>query len=480
MQLTRQGWGVVALVGVTGVLAVALDRPLALVGPVGVIAWFLARQWLFVTSVTRTLEGLSATRTTEPTRLTADDRVEVSFTVSLPESTPVRVTVEETPPVGTTGASPADRRVTLSSGTTETQTTYTLTCPVAGRHTFDAPKLTVEDDRGLFRSVVSAAPSVRAAPDGDQVLTVEPNAPRQVHVGAGGERIGAFGQHRTDQVGEGIDPAELREYQPGDPADRLDWKATARLNDPHVREFEVGTDLQTVLAVDCRASMAEGASGRTKLDYLREVALTRLAALRSDGEAVGLYVVGDDGLVHRTPPATGPDQYARIREQLLSLSPTDGSRPSADGPTTDARRLAGELAADDTQFGRTLEPFLADTKPYVQRVSDEPLYRIVRSAIATRQAPQVVELYTDDSRPAELQEATRAASRGTDRVAAYLAPSVLFESAGLADIERAYGRYGEFERLRRRIAARNGVDAYEVGPADRVLTLTGTGRRRAR
>jgi uncharacterized protein (DUF58 family) len=248
-----------------------------------------------------------------------------------------------------------------------------------------------------------------------------------------------------------------------------------------VREFEVDTDLQTMLVVDCRGSLSEGPEGRTKLDYLRQVVLAYLAAIRRDREAVGLYAVGDAGLLERIPPGTGDDHYARIRRRLIALETTSGHAPTPGGKSPgDARRAASVLGTDDTAFGRTLQPFYANSETYVERVSDDPLYRTVESELSGLQGPVVTVVLSDDSRPAELREAIKAARRGDDHVVAFLTPSVLFETGGMGDLERAYDRYTEFERFRRHIAGQSRVAAYEVAAADRVEAVLGAGQRRAR
>jgi len=59
-----------------------------------------------------------------------------------------------------------------------------------------------------------------------------------------------------------------------------------------------------------------------------------------------------------------------------------------------------------------------------------------------------------------------------------LAPSVLYEPGGLADIEQAYDRYVEFEQFRRELARIDNVTALEVGPTDRLSAVIEAGRSR--
>src|SRR5215213_10204930 len=50
--------------------------------------------------------------------------------------------------------------------------------------------------------------------------------------------------------GSGLDLAELREYQPGDDVRLLDWGATARTGQPHVRQTYTERALDVWLLVD--------------------------------------------------------------------------------------------------------------------------------------------------------------------------------------------------------------------------------------
>ena len=45
------------------------------------------------------------------------------------------------------------------------------------------------------------------------------------------------GDYRSLFRGQGIDLADLREYQPGDDVRVIDWNVTARMDVPYVREY---------------------------------------------------------------------------------------------------------------------------------------------------------------------------------------------------------------------------------------------------
>ncbi|WP_343124138.1 DUF58 domain-containing protein [Natrialba sp. SSL1] len=311
----------------------------------------------------------------------------------------------------------------------------------------------------------------------------------------------AYGEHDGGRHGSGIEPAELREYIPGDTMDRIDWKATARLSSPHVREYEAETDRRTLLLIDQRRDLMTGEPGETKLEYLREVALAIMGSARRLGDPVGLLGVGDAGITTHIEPTTTPVTYNRIKHELLTLEPTTGEQdPTTTQPhssslhsperrhssvkntTADARMKLEAITASgvDGTFASTLRPFYAARKSYQTRIESEPLYGAVRTAIQQRNSQQLTIICTDDSNPGELREAVTAARKNGNTVMVLLAPTVLYESGGLADIERAYDRYVEFEAFRRDLAQLNRVTALEVGPKDRLSSVLSARRPRGK
>jgi uncharacterized protein (DUF58 family) len=403
--------------------------------------------------------------------------------------------------VTATGSTRAERTIEVGRGEREAGTSVPIRLPVAGSFAFDRPRVTATDPGGLFRERLARGP----APS----VTVEPRGPHDVHVGEAGEQLAAYGDHRSRRRETGLEPGELREYVPGDPAHRIDWKATARMNEPHVREFETESDRVTALLVDHRAAMGHGPPGETKLDYARQVALGFVDGLRAEGDPLGYYTVGDGGLTDRRAPVAGG--YALAERRLRELQPMDrrehpiedttrpggeaerhadrpdapGGEPSIAGPETvrapaDARRAAARLDGD-AAFDATLGPYFAAQRTYVERIAGDPLFETARTHLARLSGTVWTVLFTDDSHPTEVRETVRLARRANGRVLVFLTPTVLFEPGGLADLDAAYERYSEFEAFRRELARLDRVAAFEVGPGDRLdaVLAAGRGRRRA-
>jgi uncharacterized protein (DUF58 family) len=475
MDPTRRFWTAASAGALLAGLGALFARPELLVGAAGVGAVILARQYAFLRALQRFDDDLTVTVATPERHVRRDERSEVTLSVDLAAGTPLPATVTASLPVTAGAVDPAERTVRLAPGDDSGATTFAVEWPVVGRASAPAPTVAVTDAFGLFRE------SFRRGPE--TTIQVEPRQPRNVHVGEGGDAASAtFGGHRSDRYGEGIDPAELRQYAPGDSISDIDWKATARLAYPHVREYEVETDRRTVLVVDHRGRLAAGPDGETKFDYLREVALTVASAAERATDPLGLYTVGDDGLTTELRPSTAGQRYQDVRTRLHDLTPTGGAgRPhtSARG-AMGARRAAAVLADDDSAFARTLRPYLDERAGYVRRMDDDPLFETTRTYLDRLGGGHWVLLFTDDSDRTRLRETIRLARANDNNVVCFLAPSVLFESGGLSDLDDAYDRYADFESFRRDLARMDRVTAYEVGPGERLSALLADGRRERR
>src|SRR5215213_915151 len=81
------------------------------------------------------------------------------------------------------------------------------------------------------------------------------------------------GAYRTPYRGSGLDFAGLRAYVEQDDARHIDWNATARLDEPQVRQFTEDRELTVWLVLDRSASMTVGTPGRGKHEVLAELAM---------------------------------------------------------------------------------------------------------------------------------------------------------------------------------------------------------------
>lgn len=144
---------------------------------------------------------------------------------------------------------------------------------------------------------------------------------------AGNQRLAELGIKTLQQRGIGTDFKQLAEYQPGDAVRHIDWKATARLQKPVVRQFQDERDQRVMFLIDCgrrmRADDRTDAAGSSHFDQvLNAVMLLAYVALKR-GDAVGAMTFGTpDGADRLIAPRKGRDTLDGLMSQLYDLQPT--------------------------------------------------------------------------------------------------------------------------------------------------------------
>ena len=123
------------------------------------------------------------------------------------------------------------------------------------------------------------------------------------------------GAYRTPYRGSGLDFAGLRGYVEEDDARHIDWNATARLDEPQVRQYIEDRELTVWLVLDRSASMTVGRPGRGKHDVLGELALILARLFGRGGNRVGA-VLHDGAAARVVPPGTGRAHALRIGYEI--------------------------------------------------------------------------------------------------------------------------------------------------------------------
>lgn len=471
MRATRRFWASSATILALAGLALLYTAPTLLAGVVLLSAWLLTEQFRFARRAAHTIDTTTITQTLPQQRVAVESSTTVTLTVQR-ESTALDMEIIPQVPTGARGT---PQPLTLDPTDHDAETTDDLSWPIAGAFTLPKPTITLRDRFGLFEETLTLG----TTPD----LVVEPHAPRNLHVGAGGDEIAAtYGSHSAQRGGSGLDPAELRKYVPGDPSNQIDWKATARLNDTYVREFEAQTDRETMLVVDHRDSLADGDEGRTKFAYLREVLLAMTDVAEGLDDPLGITAIDDDGITAQIDPSQTRNQYESVRTRLHELTPTGSQshgeqRQQAATQATRANTVGTVLQGDTTEYGTTLQPYYASRKTHVERVTDEPLFHAVNQ-LSDSEPTRLLVVATDDTHRRELQEAVKLAVQRGNQVVAFLTPNALFERYALADMEATYEAYVSFEEFRRTLDRLPRTRVFEVGPGDRIDAALRAGRTR--
>jgi uncharacterized protein (DUF58 family) len=89
--------------------------------------------------------------------------------------------------------------------------------------------------------------------------------------------------------GQGIEFSESREYRVGDDIRSIDWKVTARLNEPYIKEFIEERDLHVYFALDMSGSSSFGNNVSKRKKAIEIVASLMFAALKNN-DNVGLFL----------------------------------------------------------------------------------------------------------------------------------------------------------------------------------------------
>jgi uncharacterized protein (DUF58 family) len=464
MQAGRRFWEVGAVGAFLAVLAFVLGELTLLFAAAGIAGLLVARQFSFLRAASDVRSTLTVERDPERDGVYVDEPVTVALRAGLAEESPLDLRVESPAPAG--GRTVADARPTLrlAPGETTASGEYALEFASAGEYDLGPTGVELTDAFGLFREEIRLGET--------SSVVAEPRRPRNVHVGQGGKQsVTADGAHESDRRGEGIDFGILRQYVTGDPVRRIDWKATARLGEPYVQEQDIESNREIALLFDHRDALSHGPPGERKIDYLRMTALSVLKSARDYDDPVGLYAAGDAGITTSVEPAVG--EYDRFRRTLQRLEPTDSTdeaRKRTIRPFGTRRNLDRLLAADGP-YASTLRPYFEATDRYVVELDDYPLLGATRAMLAELGELDWCVVFTDDTAKEEVLEAVSRLRRGESWVTVFLAPSVFFDPDGIADFDRAYSRYVEFEEFRRRLATLDRVSAFEVGPGDRVEAI---------
>jgi uncharacterized protein (DUF58 family) len=147
------------------------------------------------------------------------------------------------------------------------------------------------------------------------------------------------GEYRSVFKGQGMEFAEVREYQAGDEVRSIDWNVTARMGRPFVKRYIEERELTVMLAVDLSGSERFGTRGRFKSELASELAAVLAMSAIRNNDRVGA-VLFTDRIEHVVPPRKGR------RHALRSCATCSCSSPRAPAPTWPAAlEFTGKMLA---------------------------------------------------------------------------------------------------------------------------------------
>ncbi len=128
------------------------------------------------------------------------------------------------------------------------------------------------------------------------------------------------GEYRSVFKGQGMEFAEVREYQAGDEVRTIDWNVTARMRRPFVKRYVEERELTVMLAVDLSGSERFGTVRRFKSELATELAAVLAMSAIRNNDRVGT-ILFTDRVEHVVPPRKGRRHALRLIRDILVYEP---------------------------------------------------------------------------------------------------------------------------------------------------------------
>ncbi len=255
------------------------------------------------------------------------------------------------------------------------------------------------------------------------------------------------GERQQRRAGSGAELLWLRDYQPGDAVQSIDWKATARGRRPVVRVMAEEQHLELVLLVDVGRASAIQAGPLSRLGHYCNVAARLAEKALGHGDRVHLAAFADRVLVSAAGMrgaagvVTARELLARLRAAEVASNPL----PAVLEVRRLTRRRALVVLITDPQDGEAGQELVKATS--LLRPHHQPLIVGITDPAVTALAQQPPSSWLDPFRSLAAQETSegwRRISVRLQRLGAevVLAPESRIDTLVLAGYERlrAHGR----------------------------------------
>jgi uncharacterized protein (DUF58 family) len=123
----------------------------------------------------------------------------------------------------------------------------------------------------------------------------------------------SFGNYISPQLGQGIEPGEIRTFLPGDRTRHINWRASLRRQQLYVTQFHEERNSDVILLLDTLSDT--GVPPHSTLDFIVRAAASLANTYVARKDRVGLIEFG--GHLRWIKPATGKRQAEVLGEGLL-------------------------------------------------------------------------------------------------------------------------------------------------------------------
>lgn len=128
------------------------------------------------------------------------------------------------------------------------------------------------------------------------------------------------GEFKSAFKGKGLNFEAIREYQIGDDLRSIDWKVTARMQAPFIRQYKEERQLSIVVIVDISASSSFGTQEQNKREMSIELASVLASLAIKSNDKVGMMLITDK-VESYVPPKQGKAHIFRLIKDLLTFQP---------------------------------------------------------------------------------------------------------------------------------------------------------------
>jgi uncharacterized repeat protein (TIGR01451 family) len=307
------------------------------------------------------LTTLEVTRTVDETEPEPGDEIEVSVSVENTGETllPDLTLVDRVPP----GMRVVDGSARLGTALRPGDTAAFTYTAIAARGTHQWPlQIVARDPSGADERVALAVPDTTVECIHQLKTAAKMPVRMQTSVYSGGVA--------TEIGGEGLEFYSVRDYQPGDPKRRIDWKSFARTGEMSTVDFREEHAARVVLLFDGRSGsyVSAGPGEVHAVDRAVEIGADVFASLSDQGNLVGLAAF--NGIPLWLGPNTGQRHLEEVR-QTFADHPAISTLPPAVAEQEEGRYV-DPMVHIRRQLPRNSQIFL------MSPLTDEYTYEVAR------------------------------------------------------------------------------------------------------